>query len=40
MRIAYDETLLLTMENALNKSGIEHIRPKLGRQMPSIVKQR
>ena len=24
--IAYDETLLLTMENALNKSGIEHIR--------------
>ena len=26
--IAYDETLLLTMENALNKSGIEHIRTK------------
>ena len=27
--IAYDETLLLTMENALNKSGIEHIRTKV-----------
>ena len=26
--IAYDETLLLTMEEALNKSGIEHIRTK------------
>lgn len=27
--IAYDETLLLTMENALNKSGIEHIWTKV-----------
>ena len=27
--IAYDETLLLTIENALNKSGIEHIRTKV-----------
>ena len=27
--IAYDETLLLTMENALNKSGIENIRTKV-----------
>ena len=27
--IAYDETLLLTMENALNKSGIEHIQTKV-----------
>lgn len=27
--IAYDENLLLTMENALNKSGIEHIRTKV-----------
>ena len=26
--VAYDETLLLTMEEALNKSGIEHIRTK------------
>ena len=26
--VSYDETLLLTMENALNKSGIEHIRTK------------
>ena len=26
--IAYDETLLLTMEEALNKAGIEHIRTK------------
>ena len=25
---SYDETLLLTMESALNKSGIEHIRTK------------
>ena len=37
--IAYDETLLLTMENALNKSGIEHIRTKVWTTMPSIVKQ-
>ena len=26
--IAYDENLILTMENALNKAGIEHIRTK------------
>ena len=26
--ISYDETLLSTMENALNKAGIEHIRTK------------
>ena len=27
--ISYDEALLSTLENALNKSGIEHIRTKV-----------
>lgn len=44
--IAYDETLLLTMEEALNKSGIEHIRTKAWttnafyRETPDKVKRR
>ena len=44
--IAYDETLLLTMEEALNKSGIEHIRTKswttdaFYRETPDKVKRR
>lgn len=44
--IAYDETLLLTMEEALNKSCIEHIRTKAWttdafyRETPDKVKRR
>ncbi|MGW9909592.1 nucleoside phosphorylase [Streptococcus sp. 151470009-6] len=44
--IAYDETLLLTMEEALNKSCIEHIRTKswttdaFYRETPDKVKRR
>ena len=44
--IAYDETLLLTMEEALNKSCVEHIRTKswttdaFYRETPDKVKRR
>ena len=37
--ISYEPALLLTMEKALNTTGIEHVRARPGPQMPFIGKQ-